>query len=171
MGKDTKEVVTGLYKTRGAAAAAVDRLVQDGYHSDDISVLMSDRTKTKEFAIETGTEATKGAGIGGAVGGTVGATLAGIAAIGTSLAIPGLGLVIAGPVAAALAGAGAGAATGGLVGMLVGAGIPEHHAKVYDTGLREGGILVGVEPKMNEDTKRLEQLMKESGAEGVRTEK
>ncbi len=165
-----KNVITGIFKTRSAAAAAVDRLMTSGYKSDDISVLMSDRTKTKEFAIETGTQATKGAGIGGAVGGTVGATLAGIAAVGTSLAIPGLGLVIAGPVAAALAGAGAGAATGGLVGMLVGAGIPEHRAKVYDVGLREGGIMVGVESKTKQDVDRLESLLEETGAENVHKE-
>lgn len=93
---------------------------------------MSDATKSKEFAIETGTHAADGAGIGGAVG----AALAAIAAVGTSLAIPGLGLVVAGPLAAALAGAGAGGATGGLLGALIGAGIPEHRAKVYDAGLR-----------------------------------
>ena len=45
--------------------------------------------------------------------------MAAVAAAGTSLAIPGLGVVIAGPLAAALAGAGAGAATGGLLGAQV----------------------------------------------------
>lgn len=171
MGSD-KKIVTGIFKTRGEAAVAVDRLMSAGYKSDDISVLMSDQTKTKEFAMETGTQATKGAGIGGAVGGTVGATLAAIAAVGTSLAIPGLGLVIAGPVAAALAGAGAGAATGGLVGMLVGAGIPEHRAKVYDVGLREGGILVGVEARTTakEDVESLEKILEATGAEKVHQE-
>ena len=168
MGSD-KKIVTGIFKNRGEAAAAVDRLLSGGYKADDISVLMSDQTKTKEFAMETGTKATKGAGIGGAVGGTVGATLAAIAAVGTTLAIPGLGLVIAGPVAAALAGAGAGAATGGLVGMLVGAGIPEHRAKVYDAGLREGGILVGVEAT-KDDADRLEKLLEATGAEKVHQE-
>src|SRR5437879_5713335 len=49
--------------------------------------------------------------------------------IWTSIAIPGLGVIIAGPLAAGLAGAGAGALTGGLVGAFVGWGIPEEHAK------------------------------------------
>src|SRR4029078_12183400 len=82
----------------------------------DISVLMSNETRTKEFGIESGSKAATGASVGGAVGGTVGAVLAAIAAVGTSIALPGLGLVIAGPLAAALAGLGAWAATGGLVG-------------------------------------------------------
>jgi len=169
MGSD-KNVVTGIYKTRNEAAVAVDRLMANGYKSADISVLMSDQTKTKEFALSTGTQATKGAGVGGAVGGTVGAALAAIAAVGTSLAIPGLGLVIAGPVAAALAGAGAGAATGGLVGLLVGAGIPEHRAKVYDSGLREGGILLAVESKTKVDVDTIEALLERTGAVNVHKE-
>jgi len=127
---DKATLVTGLFKSRAAAEAAVDALIKRGYTRDDISVLMSDATRSKEFAVETRTHAADGAGIGGAVGGTIGAVLAAIAAVGTSIAIPGLGLVVAGPIAAALAGLGAGAATGGLIGALVGAGIPEHRAKV-----------------------------------------
>jgi hypothetical protein len=83
------KLVTGLFKTKLAAEAAVDALIKQGYTRDDISVLMSDATKNKEFAIETGTHAMDGAGIGGAVGGTVGAVLAAIAAVGTSIALPG----------------------------------------------------------------------------------
>jgi hypothetical protein len=164
------KLVTGLFKTRVAAEAAVDAIIKRGYTRDDISVLMSDATKNKEFAVETGTRAADGAGIGGAVGGALGATLAAIAAVGTTIALPGLGLVIAGPIAAALAGAGAGGATGGLIGALIGAGIPEHRAKVYDAGLRGGGILLGVEAKTDEDVSKLEQLLTDIGAEHVRSE-
>src|SRR5579883_707626 len=137
------QLVTGLFKSRTAAEAAVDMLIKRGYPRENISVLMSDKTRSKEFAIETGTHLADGAGIGGAVGGAVGAVLAAIAAVGTTIALPGLGLVIAGPIAAAIAGAGAGGATGGLIGALVGAGIPEHRAKVYEAGLHGGGILLG----------------------------
>jgi hypothetical protein len=164
------KLVTGLFKTRVAAEAAVDAIIKRGYTRDDISVLMSDSTKNKEFAVETGTHAADGAGIGGALGGALGATLAAIAAVGTTIALPGLGLVIAGPIAAALAGAGAGGATGGLIGALIGAGIPEHRAKVYDAGLRGGGILLGVEAKTDDDVSKLEQLLSDIGAEHVRSE-
>ncbi|MBA3765457.1 MAG: hypothetical protein H0W99_00450 [Acidobacteria bacterium] len=164
------KLVTGLFKTRVAAEAALDAIIKRGYTRDDISVLMSDATKNKEFAVETGTRAADGAGIGGAVGGAIGATLAAIAAVGTTIMLPGLGLVIAGPIAAALAGAGAGGATGGVIGALIGAGIPEHRAKVYDAGLRGGGILLGVEAKSDEDVSKLEQLLEDIGAEHVRSE-
>jgi hypothetical protein len=164
------KLVTGLFKTRVAAEAAVEATLRRGYTRDDISVLMSDATKTKEFALQTRTHAADGAGIGGAIGGTVGAVLAAIAAIGTSIAIPGVGIFVAGPIAAALAGAGAGGATGGLIGALIGVGIPEHRAKVYETGVRGGGILLGVEAKNDEDVERLEQLLEDIGAEHVRAE-
>ncbi len=164
------KLVTGLFKNRVAAEAAVDAIIKHGYTRDDISVLMSDATRNKEFAIQTRSHAADGAGIGGALGGAVGAVLAAIAAVGTTIFLPGINLVIAGPIAAALAGAGAGAATGGVIGALVGAGIPEYRAKVYDAGLRSGGILVGVEARSDEEVERLEQLLQDVGAEHVRSE-
>jgi hypothetical protein len=163
-------LVTGLFKSRAAAEAAVDALIKRGYTRDEISVLMSDATRTKEFAVETRSHAADGAGIGGAVGGTIGAVLAAIVAVGTSIFIPGIGITIAGPIAAALAGAGAGAATGGLVGALIGAGIPEHRAKVYDAGIRSGGILLGVEARSGDDADKLEKFLEDLGAEHVRQE-
>src|SRR5713226_848174 len=164
----SKNFVTGLFRTRAAAEAAVDATIKRGYTRDDISVLMSDATKNKEFAVQTRSHAADGLGIGGAIGGTVGAVLAAIVAVGTLIAIPGVGLIVAGPIAAALAGAGAGGATGGLIGLLVGAGIPEHRAKVYDTGVRGGGILLGVEAKSSDEVDRLETLLEDIGADYVR---
>jgi hypothetical protein len=164
------KLVTGLFKSKVAAEAGVDAIIKRGYTRDDISVLMSDATRNKEFAIQTRSHAADGLGIGGALGGAVGAVLAAIAAVGTTLFLPGINLVIAGPIAAALAGAGAGGATGGLIGALIGAGIPEYRAKVYDSEIRGGGILIGVESRSDEEVERLEELLGELGAENVRAE-
>ena len=164
------KLVTGLFKSKVGAEAAVDAIMKRGFTRDDISVLMSDSTRSKEFALQTRTHAADGLGIGGAVGGAVGAVIAAIAAVGTTLFLPGINLVIAGPIAAALAGAGAGGATGGLIGALIGAGIPEYRAKVYEAGLRGGGILIGVEARTEEEVDRLEELLDELGADNVRTE-
>jgi hypothetical protein len=164
------KLVTGLFKNRIAAEAAVDAIMKRGYSRDDISVLMSDATRNKEFAVQTRTHAADGAGIGGAVGGAVGAVLAAIAAVGSTLILPGINLVIAGPIVAALAGAGAGGAAGGVIGALIGAGIPEYRAKVYEAGLRGGGILLGVEAKTDEEVDKLEELLDSIGAEHIRAE-
>src|SRR5687767_15245225 len=164
------KLVTGLFKSKVAAEAAVDSIMKRGFTRDDISVLMSDATRNKEFALETRSHAADGLGIGAAAGGAVGAVIAAIAAVGTTLFLPGINLVIAGPIAAALAGAGAGGATGGLIGALIGAGIPEYRAKVYEAGIRGGGILIGVESKSDEDVDKLEELLEAVGGEHVRTE-
>jgi len=163
-------LITGLFKSKIAAESAVDAILKRGYTRDDISVLMSDATRTKEFGLQTRSHAADGLGIGGAVGGAVGAVLAAIAAVGSTLVLPGLNLVIAGPIAAALAGAGAGGATGGVIGALIGAGIPEYRAKVYDAELRGGGILIGVEARTDEEIESLEELLGELGAQHVRAE-
>ena len=80
------------------------------------------------------------------------AIAAGVAEIGTSLVLPGLGLVIAGPLAAAVAGCGAGAATGGLVGALVSWNNPEGRIKHYEERIKKGGILMGVPTRNDEDS-------------------
>ena len=161
------KLVTGVFKSRVAAEAAVDAIIKRGYTRDDISVLMSDATKSKEFAIETRTHAADGLGYGAAVGGTVGAVVAALVAVGTNVVLPGLGLVVAGPLAAALAGAGAGGATGGIIGALVGAGIPEERVKHYEKGIEEGGILMGVTPRSDEDAEYFEREWKSNRGEEV----
>jgi hypothetical protein len=164
------KLVTGLFKSKVAAESAVDAILKRGFTRDDISVLMSDATRSKEFALQTRSHAADGLGIGSVVGGTVGAVLAAIAAVGTTLFLPGINLVIAGPIAAALAGAGAGGATGGLIGALIGAGIPEYRAKVYESGITGGGILIGVEARTDDEVEGLSDLLTDLGGEHVRTE-
>src|SRR6185312_16034633 len=69
-----------------------------------------------------------------------------LAGLGT-LAIPGIGPVIAGgwllaTAVGALAGAAVGGAAGGLLGALANAGVPEAEAHVYAEGVRRGGTVV-----------------------------
>jgi hypothetical protein len=109
----------------------------------------------------------EGTGAGGAIGAVVGAVAGAIAAIGTTIMIPGLGLVVAGPLAAALAGAGAGGVTGGLIGALVGTGMTEERARIYKTAIEEGGIVLSVTPRTPEDAQWLEKSWKDCGAEDV----
>lgn len=153
--KQDTRLLTALFRNREGAERAYDSLRARGYSDHEINVLMSDATRDKYYRnnkeTELGNKALEGAGTGGAIGGALGAILGGIAAIGTNILIPGLGLVVAGPLAAALAGAGAGGAAGGLVGALIGWGIPEDRAKVYETGIREGGTVLGVTPRSPED--------------------
>jgi hypothetical protein len=155
-------LVTGLFKDQDSAENAYKSLADSGYSADEIDVVMSEETRRKYYGKDTtletevGNKTAEGAAIGGAVGGTVGAIAAAIAAVGTTLVLPGLGLVIAGPIAAAIAGAGAGGVTAGIVGALIGWGIPEDRLKEYEQGINDGGILIGVKSKSEDDQRRIE---------------
>jgi hypothetical protein len=165
-------MLTGMFPNRESTEYAYNTLQDRGYSKDDINLVMSDETRKKYFSgepkeTEVGTKAAEGAGKGSAIGSTVGAIAGVIAALGTSLVIPGLGIVLAGPIAAGLAGAGVGGITGGIIGALVGSGIPEARAKLYESGIKEGQIVIGVRPHNDEDAEYLENEWRAHKAEEV----
>jgi uncharacterized protein YjbJ (UPF0337 family) len=179
--KAPSRLVTGLYRTPEEAEQAYKGLREThGYEADDIGVLMTDETRKKYHDADInwdgpagdtdgeGSKALEGLGVGSATGGTIGAIMGAIAAIGTSVIFPGLGLIIAGPIAAAIAGAGVGGAAGGLVGALIGAGIPEERAVEYEQGLKEGGILLGTYARDDEHARQLERDYATYGANQIR---
>ena len=137
------------------ANAYYDFLIEHGYSTDDITVLMSKDTKERFYAMndhveDTGDAALKGAGTGSAIGGTVGAIAGALATVGGAILVPGLGLAVAGPIAAALAGAGVGGATGALVGALTNAGLSDSLATEYNDALNRGEVIISVDPKDND---------------------
>lgn len=170
---DNSTYVTGLFPDRDSAERAYQGVVDRGYKTDDINLVMSDETRKRHFGnddgrtTELGNKAAEGAGVGAGIGGTVGAVAAAIAAVGTTLVLPGLGLVIAGPIAAALAGAGAGGAAGSLVGALIGWNIPEERVKQYESGIQAGGILMGVKPRSADDAEYLEDHWRNASGAAV----
>ena len=154
-------LMTGMFRDRESAERAYECVSSRGYTDKDVSLLMSDDTRTRCFPrdavtkTELGTKAAEGAGIGAAAGAGLGALLIGLAA--TGIAIPLVPIIAMGPLAGALAGGGAGGAVGALIGALVGYGIPEERAKVYEQGIKEGGIVFGVTPRTDEDAEYIER--------------
>ena len=169
MGKhENSPTITGTFTDHEAAEKAYNDLVKKGYTEKEIHVLMSEDTRkhlkgADNLKIEHGNKALEGAGAGGALGGAVGATILGIMAAASTVAIPGVGLVVAGPLAGALIGGAAGAAAGGLAGTLVGMGIPEDRAKEYEEDLKHGSIVMGVNPRTDDDARYFENEWKNSG--------
>ena len=155
-------LVSGIFPTRESAEQAIGRLYDAGFAPEDVSILMSDNTHGREFAVQKSSKAPEGAATGAAVGGVLGAAALGFAALGT-LAVPGLSIAASGPLVAALTGLGAGAAAGGLTGALVGLGIPEHEAKFYKQEIDRGGILVGIYAH-NDRKQDARRILEDSGA-------
>jgi hypothetical protein len=154
--KSEMKMLSGMFSDLESSTYAYKTLQEKGYKIDDINIMMSDETRKKHFSdknkeSDMASKALEGAEIGSVVGGTVGAIVGIIAMVASSMVVPGLGILVAGPIAAIVASAGAGAITGGVVGALVGIGIPEDRAKLYETGIKNGGIVLGFYPRNEED--------------------
>jgi hypothetical protein len=162
-----KNAVYCIARTRTQAETIVDGLKSSGFLNSEISVLMPDKTGTRDFAHEQNTKAPEGAVTGGVAGMGTGAILGWLAGIGT-LAIPGVGpFIAAGPIMAALGGAAVGGAAGGVIGALVGMGIPELEAKLYDGKVRGGNILISVHTDNSDQVKTAKEIYKRAGAEDI----
>lgn len=140
------KTVVGLFDRFEDAQNVVQDLIDQGFSRDDISVVSNDTSLRSDKADDIGDDKIGSGVIAGTAVGSVLGLLVGL----STLAIPGVGPVLAaGPLAAPLgnaaAGAGLGAATGGLVGVLVNTGIPREDAHIYAEGVRRGGTLVIVQ--------------------------
>jgi hypothetical protein len=165
-------MVTALFRDSESADPAYEWLLKNGYNSDDIHLLMSEETRRQIPYEEAPTElaatdddAVAGLQTGAAFGGGLGATLGAVAGLGAAIIIPGLGLAIAGPLAASLAGAGG--LLGGVLGALFGSSLPEEEARELEQMIREGSILISVHPHDAESAAQIENELRNRGGEIV----
>ena len=153
--------ITGMFDYTGAENA-YQHLIELGYTSDDINLLMSEETHERHFvknivSTEIPDKSLNNAEVGAAIGGTGGAIAGTALALAISLTIPGLGFVIAGTILAGIAGTTAGILAGGLIGALTGIGIPQDVALIYKKGIEEGKIVINVQPKNVEDAELIQK--------------
>jgi hypothetical protein len=147
-----EKTVVALYDHFRDAEAAVAEAVQAGAARDKVALLANtssgdhpalalnpafareefDADSTAQSGLVTGAEV--GIGLGGLLG-----FLAGI----SSVAIPGIGfLIAAGTWATVAAGAAAGGAVGAIVGALTDHGVSDKDAHLFAEGLKRGGTLI-----------------------------
>jgi len=163
--------LTALFENREDADSAYGWLLKNGYNSSDIHLLMSEETRQKYHYTEaaepeaTPEDAVVGLEAGVAVGGGLGAALGIVAGVGAAVIIPGLGLAVAGPLAASLAGAGG--MVGGALGALYGTSLPEEEAQKLEQTIREGSILISVQPHDAEEAALIESAWRERGGEMI----
>jgi uncharacterized membrane protein len=188
-----KKAVFCLANNKDHADHIIDKLISAQFNRNDISILASDSptfhniqggapspdmrneasnkgagNKFANMNVEDNTKASEGGVTGALTGGVIGGAIGLLAGIG-SLAIPGLGaLVAAGPIVAALTGSAVGGATGLLIGALVGYGIPEYEAKAYEEGIKNGKVLISV---LAQDAQidRAKEIMSEARGESIST--
>ncbi len=156
-----------IAKTEEQAVIIVNQLKEAGFSNDDVSVLLPDRAGSRDFAHEQHTKAPEGAAAGAVAGGVTVGVLGWLVGIG-SLAIPGVGpLIAAGPIMAALGGVAAGGAVGGMAGALVGFGIPEYEAKQYVGKVKGGNILISVHTEDGKEREAAKRIFERSHASDI----
>jgi len=157
--------VVGIFDTAPLANEAIAALLSAGLTKDDISLVMSDKTKEKFSAAtkDTGDRAVVDTAIGAGTGGVLGAMLAGLTMAGT-LFIPGAQLMVFGPVIAMLTGAGAGAAVGGLAGALSAAGISAAESAKYSDEIKAGKAVIIAHTKTDQQTLAANGILTNKGA-------
>jgi uncharacterized membrane protein len=161
------KAVFGIAKSEEQATRIVNALKEAGFSNDDVSVLLPDRAGSRDFAHEHHTKAPEGAATGAVAGGVMAGVLGWLVGIG-SIAIPGVGpLIAAGPIMAALSGAAAGGAVGTLAGALVGLGIPEYEAKQYEGKVKNGNILISVHTEDSKERNVAKEIFDRAHAEDV----
>lgn len=159
--------VSGIFDSKRDLEDLMTALHQRGIDDENISLLMSEKTRNHYMAAFESNKVPEGASIGGLSGGLLGVIIGGLTMVGNVL-IPGIGLFVAGPLIGALTGGAVGTAVGSLIGALVGAGIPEHEARFYEDALkREGNVLV-VAHVLRDEAPEIKALFQRFGAHQVK---
>lgn len=168
-----RRVLTGLFTDSDSAERAYQACVERGYEIGAVNVVISEKTRQRllaeesEITTELARKKAQGGELGGPTGGRVGILVTIFAAVGAALAVPGLGLVMAGPAAVALAAAGTAGLAAGLIGALGDWGVPEERIRGYEAAVADGGILMMVEVRSEKDARQIEKAWKAIGGRDI----
>ena len=171
-------LVTAMFRDASAVERAYQAALARGYSQDEINLVLSEDTRRRYFNVDqvpseladkaaesTEEKRSVASELGGPAGGTAATIAPAIAAAGAAALLP--GLIIAGPVAIARAAAATVGVAGGLVGALTNWGIPKGRVEQYEQSIRDGGILVGVQARSEEDARQLREEWAAAGGEAV----
>jgi hypothetical protein len=133
--KSDQSFTYAYFGDKQSATAAVHALLEGGFDSEHIGVLMrddSDSAEPQEVPLDHKTSMGPGMAIGSLLGVAAGA-----------VALPAAGVIALGGAFAALGGAAVGGAAGTLTGALGGLGVWKDQAAIPSSAFEHGGVLVG----------------------------
>lgn len=162
----SRKAVSGVFNSDDAVERLINALEDRGYSDNDVSIIMSDKTRDRYPELVKSSKLPEGAATGGLTGGLLGSLIGGLTMVGSVL-IPGAGLLIAGPLVGAITGGVIGTSAGSLIGALVGAGIPEHEAKHYEETLKNEGNILVIAHVDKEDVQEVRDAFKSFGAHDI----
>jgi hypothetical protein len=161
-------LVAGLFNDRATVERACQSVTERGYVYSEINLLMSDETRCRHFQQKAASGLTheqpaRESGLRFSAGEIDDAIAAAAASFGRTLTLPGLSVVIAGPLAAAPLKTYSAAA--GLLGTLASWNIPEKRVMDYEAALRQGKILMSVKPRTLADANHFEKAWSKDDAD------
>ncbi len=170
------DTIVGVFGTRVAAAHALNGLLGNGVPQQSIIFLTGDQSQAEIASVPTTDAESDGMGksLGSYVGGIMGAG-AGLylGSALASMAVPGVGPILAAGIGAAAALGLGGAAVGGTVGNAtehsMDEGVPKDDVVVYRELLKRGRSLVIVNVDSEELADRARAVMQQNGTEDVET--
>jgi hypothetical protein len=169
-----EQLVTAVFRDRQDAEQALDYLHACGHTRGTIRVMTSDHgpalgTPAAAPRPRRGNRALEGMAVGGLTAMLLGAIVCAWLAVGTSLAVPGLRMVVAGPIVAGLVGAGIGAVVGQFLGLIVGLLVPARTADeaAFGQALAVGGTVLGVRPHNPEEAAQISDRFRQLNGESV----
>ncbi len=164
--------VSGVFENRDEASQVVRKLLDMGVDRDNISMIgknLQSETQITGFVGRSDVikDGLQSGAIFGALFGTVISALSGFGI----LFVPFVGTVVAGgPIGAAILGATSGAIAGGagagIVSALASLGLPKEKAAIYETKIKEGGLMITAEVT-SDQSGDVEQLFRENGGDEI----
>jgi len=168
------QLVTGVFRNWQDAEQALEYLHGRGHTRETIRMTTTDqgpvlRALGSSGRPSRGNRALEGMAIGGLIAMLIGAFVCAWMAIGTSISLPGLGLIVAGPIMAGLVGAGLGAIVGQFFGLIVGLMVP---ARTVDEAagqqpLAVSGTVLGVRSDNPEEAAQISDRFRHLNGESV----
>lgn len=153
----------GIFANASTAHAAVRRLLDEGFDSDQVSMICSAGAAGDcEGKVCCESSAGKKSATGAAAGAGLGAVLGSMVVLAGVVTTAGLGVLAAGAMAA-----GIGGVAGGFIGAMSMRGVQKEYADFYDQAVSQGKFLVAVEDEDPGRLARAESILSDAGAEPI----
>jgi hypothetical protein len=158
--------VSGVFFSKKDADRAYHNLLKRGHTPDDISILMSDETLNKhqnpdpsgspeapeyESALSRAANAFSGV----------------IISITSMISLPELGIAISNTLQKKLTGDAPGILPSASSDAISGSGVPDEHVDSYDGHMKEGGIIISVDPRNKAEKKAIIQDFRDNNGHDI----
>lgn len=159
---EKKFAIFSMFLDRNSANAAIKSLKSHGFLQEDISLLTPKKKGGHDFVYHQNNNIKLSAFIGGIAGFLI-LGLAGVFIGSADLFDLGLSSLLSSVIVGAIVGLIMGAA----IGVLVGIGTPKPAAKRYNFYLKEGGIVVKMHLKNEEDSEEAHFVLEKAGGQDI----